>query len=244
MSFGAVETAKVSIEKFELKEITPPEYTWEVTVVNKGGGQTGELTLQILHKIRKDNYYYPIARMSGMKDGTQTFSFIPEKSTRILSGTYIFYYPYDRLRAQIIQHGQVLAQKDIDLPKLSIKIGPVSFSPSDSGRVNWSASVTNEGILPIHALIVETFRKTSSHGNWMGAGSFFIGHINLKQNETMPISSYATISDVPAGEYLYLRIRVIADEGPIESTTEAKYLPPQDKRPQSPAGMKQYKLKK
>jgi len=78
----------------------------------------------------------------------------------------------------------------------------------------------------------------------MGAGGFTVNQINVKQNETIPISFYTTISDVPPGEYLYLQIRVIAVEGPIEAVTEVKYLPPQDKRPLSPVEKKQYKLKK
>ena len=168
----------MSIEKFELKQISPAEYTWEVTVVNKGVGQTGELTLQILHKQRKstDNYI-PIER-AGMKSGTQTFSFIPEKSTRILSGTYVFYHPYDRLRAQIIQHGQVLAQKDTDLPKLSLKIGPVSFSPSnDSGKVNWRPrSQTRVFFLYMHLMFQRVVRlqvKVTGH-KWVQGGSLLI----------------------------------------------------------------------
>jgi len=257
-ALAAADIAGVSIEKFELKQNSVWEYTWEVTVSNKGKAQADGLTLQISHKTRTsaDNFV-PV------ENGTQAFSFDtkqPAKSVagsspggrqilgpdaqqpeKKLSGAYVFYHPYDRLRAKVIQNGKTLAYKDLDLPRLSIKIGPVSFIASDTpGRVKWQSTITNEGILPISNLSVRTSRKTSINGTWtaLGAGSFVVNDISLKQNESVPISSYATVSDVTPNEFLYLRINVEAGEGPLQADTEVKYLPPQETKSLSPADMK------
>ncbi len=254
LSFAEGQKDSVNIEKFELKQRSIQEYTWEATVLNRGTVQPDELTLQIFHKLRTstDNFV-PI------QNGTQVFTFdakltlraksgssadgrqIPgsdtQQQTKKLSGAYVFYHSYDRLRAKVIRNGKTIAQKDVDLPRLSIKIGTVTFSASDTpGRVKWQSSVTNEGILPIHNLSVQTSRKTSGNGSWtaMGAGSFAVPNINLKQNESVPISSYATISDVTPNDFLYFRVNVEAGEGPLTAATETKYLPPQETKSLSP----------